>query len=130
MKKGTAAVDSQARSVGNFGARIDEKGRIYQEFDTVPGRKYYVSGRVRVDREIIKPTWGGLVIWVLDDTGNVVGSSKYITRSNCPKGSWKPLRFSFRAGTAKTGFVFRKFSDGQFVAAADDFVVSRFPILQ
>jgi RNA polymerase sigma-70 factor (ECF subfamily) len=118
-----------ARYSGRFGVRMSRQGRIDQAFETVPGRSYHLGARVRIDRQLADPEWGGVRIQVMSTDWKELGRSAMLTAAGAPEGGWVAVRFSFVATTPKTRILFENFSGGGlFEASLDDVIVSPLPI--
>jgi hypothetical protein len=122
LDKGIVAVNSQSANTGSYGIKIYGKGSIEQTFSTIKGKTYYVSARMRIDKQIKKLSWGGLIMRIQNVNGGLVARSPIIRLKNSPVGSWTEVRFSFRAKSDTSLLNFR--NNGQFEASADDFIVS------
>ncbi len=121
---GISVVEAAAYS-GTYGASLAATGRIDQRFATAPGQTYTVSARLRINRQIVAPTWGGLRIQAVNSSWRQLGTSDYLTLANSPAGSWTLVTFNFTADTAQTRLIFENFSGGgQFDAYVDDLAVS------
>jgi ferric-dicitrate binding protein FerR (iron transport regulator) len=125
-----AAVTEDARYSGRFGVKLFHKGRLDQVFDTVPGKTYEVTGRIRIDRELAAPPWGGLRIQAVDDTTSPwtrLGQSEYLQKSGHGEGRWIEAKFTFNANREHARLVYQNFGDGDFEVSVDDFSVSLKP---
>jgi ferric-dicitrate binding protein FerR (iron transport regulator) len=122
-----AMVSKEARFSGEFGVRLVKKGRLDQVFDTLPGRTYAVAGKVRIDRELTPPPWGGLRVQVVDDTTapwTRLGQSSHFKKSSHGEGQWIDVQFAFTANRDHARLVYQNFGDGDFEVSVDDFVVT------
>lgn len=136
-----AAVGREFAAAGGFGAGIVPRGGIGQKFPTRPGRTYYVSFRLRVERERRRPSWGGIRVMAFrgeDDRRFVqIAASPFVTLPPAlhdgsdylaaRAGEWRRVRFSFIAAGDSTILRCSHFTDGEIEASADDFVVSEEP---
>jgi hypothetical protein len=123
------SASTQATAGGSWGARMQSSGRIDQTFATTNGQTYYVAARIRIDQQISNPTWGGLRIQIVNSSWQQLATSSYLTTSNSPAGQWTEVRFTFVATGSSTRLLYQNFSGGgQFVASADDLIVSASPI--
>ena len=124
------SVTNQALYSGKYGAKMLNNGQIYQNFRTVAGKTYYVSAGVRIDKQIVAPSNGGLLVSVRTSWGwgKDLARSPYLTLSNSPAGTWSQVNFSFVARTTMSTIVFHVDGNGHFEASADDFIVSPNPI--
>jgi hypothetical protein len=119
----TVVNSSSVAFTGSWGAKMATDGRIDQRFSTVVGQTYHVSARVRLDQEVKAATWGGLRVQVVNGNWQELGAS-ILSVNNSPLGQWTLVNFSFVANTTQSRLIYQRFSDGQFEASADDFVVS------
>ncbi|HBY64524.1 MAG TPA: hypothetical protein DEH78_32290, partial [Solibacterales bacterium] len=121
-------VEPGAAHASAFGLKMMTNGRIDQVFPTTVGRTYYAMARVRIDREVARPTWGGLRVQITAyDWG--VRAEKTFGVSESPAGQWKRIDLTFSATSAQSRFSYENFSGGgQYEASADDFIVSEQPI--
>jgi hypothetical protein len=119
-----------ARFSGEQGLKMTVNGKAEQTFPTVAGRRYYVMGRLRIDREIARPSWGGLRLQVTDYASwRELAATEAETAASLSPGQWKRLDLQFTALSSRTRFTFENFSGGgQYDASGDDFVVSESPI--
>jgi hypothetical protein len=117
------AVDGQATYNGNFGVKMVTGGKMYQTFSTVKHARYNVSAQIRIDEQLKKPTWGGLVLLINDGNGNLLAQSKFL-RKKSDIGDWNKVTFHFKATTKNTKLTYLNYSDGKFEASADDFIVA------
>lgn len=125
---GGMTITSQASYSGKFGAKMAGSGRIDHLFNTVVGRTYYVSARIRIDQQTVSPSWGGLVVRITNFNWMQLTASPYLITANSPVGAWKQIRLSFVATTTKTRLTYQNFSNGQFTASADNFTISTMPL--
>ena len=121
------ALSGKAAFSGNFGAKMATSGHIDRVFNSTIGKTYYVSARIRIDRQIVTPNWGGLLVNIFDSTWKQNAASQWLTTANSPIGLWTQLKFSFIATTAQSRLRYQNFGLGQFEASADNFVVSEIP---
>jgi len=119
---------------GQHGITLSGHGRIDQVIDTVTGQQYQVSAYIRLDQEVIAPTWGGIRIQVADfPSWTQLGRTSYINAGSHPYGQtvalgdWVYVSFSFTAMSDQAIIGFTNFSNGEFVASADDFRVEQLP---
>lgn len=119
-----------ARFSGEQGLKMTVNGKAEQTFTTVAGRRYYAMGRLRIDREIARPSWGGLRLQITDySSWRELAATETETAASLAPGQWKRLDLEFTAVSTRTRFTFENFSGGgQYDAAGDDFVVSETPI--
>ena len=125
-----ATVSEAARYSGRFGVKLVHKGRLDQVFETVPGKTYEVTGRIRIDRELAAPPWGGLRVQVVDDTTSPwtrLGQSDSFQKSKHGEGNWLEVRFVFNANREQARLVYQNFGEGDFEVSVDDFSVSLKP---
>ena len=119
-----------ARFAGKFGIKLIKKGRLDQNFETIPGKTYRVSGQVRIDREMTAPVWGGLRVQVVDDSTTPwtqLATSSYYSKTNSAEGKWTLVDFSFMANRDQARLVHQNFGPGDFEVSVDDFRVSLVP---
>ena len=122
-----ATVSREARFSGEFGVKLVKKGRLDQVFDTISGRTYAVAGKVRIDRELTPPPWGGLRVQVVDDTTapwTRLGQSPHFKKSSHGEGQWIDIQFVFTANRDHARLVYQNFGDGDFEVSVDDFAVT------
>jgi hypothetical protein len=122
-----ATVSEDARYSGKFGVKLVRKGRLDQVFETVPGKTYEVTGRIRIDRELTAPPWGGLRVQAVDDTTSPwtrLGQSEHLKKSVHGEGKWTEVKFAFKANSDHARLVYQNFGDGDFEVSVDDFSVS------
>ena len=113
---------------GRFGARMVGDGRLTQVFSTVSGRRYYVMARVRIDRQIAAPAWGGVRVQITSYDWNELAVAT-LTLENAPQGAWRRVDLSFVAASNRTRVAFENFSGGgRWEASGDEFYVSETPI--
>ncbi len=122
---GSLSVTAAAAATGAYGAYMPTTGRLDQVFATTPGQVYTVTARLRIDQQIVTPTWGGLRFQVVNSSWSQRAASPYYTTANSPASVWTFVQFSFTANTATSRLVYENFSGGgQFRASADDLQVS------
>jgi PKD repeat protein len=130
LNGGTMNVITSAAHSGVYGVKMSSTGSIAQLFDTVAGQTYYVSAWIRIDQEITTPSWGGLLVKVVDlPSWTTLVQSDFLQPANSPVGTWTYVNLSFVAVGSTSRIEFTNFSGGgQFDASADDFIVSLTPI--
>jgi hypothetical protein len=127
--EGPLSVDGGSAHEGSRGVRLDGTGRLLQAFATVPGRKYFVSARLRLDAQSAPPAWGGLRIVVFDAAWQAIGAIEGLSGATLVAGAWQRLDFGFTATTTLSRIGFENFSGGGvFTASADAFIVSDAPV--
>lgn len=109
---------------GAHGARMDSTGRIDQVFATRIGAMYHTAARVRIDRQLRAPDWGGITVSVVDTSWRTLGESDRLTATTVLEGAWTTVSFSWRATSTASRIIFQNFSQGRFFVSADDFIVS------
>ncbi len=120
---------SAAAYSGSFGAQMATTGRIDQLFATTIGQTYYVAARIRINQQLVNPSWGGLRVQIVNASWSQLAVSPSLTITNSPAGQWTRVYFSFVANTTQSRLIYQNFSGGgQFNAAADEFIVSPNPI--
>jgi hypothetical protein len=122
LAKGIVAVNGQAASSSSYGIKMYDKGSVEQTFSTIKGRTYYVSARMRIDRQTKKSSSGGLAIRVQNTKGGTLAKSPIIKLKNTSIGSWTEIHFSFTAKSDSTRLSFR--NTGNFEVSADEFIVN------
>jgi hypothetical protein len=126
---GGITVSGASAYAGAFGAGMTSSGRIDQTINTTVGKTYYVAAHIRINQQVVTPSWGGLQVQVVNSSWSQVGSSPYLTLANSPAGQWTRVDFSFVATSTSSRLVYQNFSGGgQFNAAADSFIISASPI--
>jgi len=121
-------INAASAHTGRFGARMVGDGRLTQVFSTVSGRRYYVMARVRIDRQIAAPAWGGVRVQITSYDWNEL-AVETLTLENAPQGVWKRVDLSFVATSNRTRVAFENFSGGgRWEASGDEFYVSETPI--
>ncbi len=121
-------VSPQAAASGAYGLKMMTGGRIDQTFPTVVGRRYYVMARVRIDRELVRPDWGGLRVQITSYDWNEL-AAETLSAATSPPGTWKRIDLSFVATTEQSRISYESFTGtGRWEASADDFAVSEQPI--
>lgn len=120
-------VTTDSAYAGKYGAKMSSSGRIDQRLTTTPGIHYEVSALIRINREVITPSWGGIRIQVVDANWSELGSSGYLTSRTTSIGTWNRVTFSFVARSTNSRLVFHNFSNGQFDVSADDFTIDKIP---
>ncbi len=125
LAKGTVTVDSQSANSSFYGIKMYGKSSVEQTFSTVKGRTYYVSARMRIDRQTKKSSSGGLAIRIQKAKGGTLAKSPILKLKNATIGSWTEIHFSFIAKSNSARLSFN--NTGNFEASADDFIVS--PVL-
>jgi hypothetical protein len=99
-----------------------EKGSAKQTFNTVKGKTYTATARIRIDNEIKTPTKGGLEVSVKGGS-KILGRSAYLNLSNTRLGRWSQVSITFTATGPKTVISFKNTGNGRFEASADAFIV-------
>jgi hypothetical protein len=122
---GSVSANNQSKASGNYGAKMSGGWLFYQNFNTTVGKTYYVTAKIRVDRQVVAPSGAG--IQILNSAYQKIASSYNLSAANFPLGSWSKVSFSFVATTTQTCIAFQHYSDGLEISA-DDFVVSPSPI--
>src|SRR5262245_44430960 len=126
---GGITIVGAAAYVGAWGARMATDGRIDQPFGTVSGQSYYVSARIRINQQLVAPSWGGLRIEIVNASWQQLAVSPSLTIGNSPAGQWTAINFSFVANSSTSRLVYQNFSGGgQFNADADEFAVGGQPV--
>ncbi len=127
-------VTTTAAHSGEYGIKMDGRGRMDYTFETVPGETYQVSAWLRIDQVITAPTWGGLRLEVVDiPTWSQLARSDYLNTGShpfgqtVPLGEWVKVEFSFVAISEQSRWVYSNFSNGDFEASADEFMVKSVP---
>ncbi len=119
------SVSNTAAHTGNFGVKMNGDGRITQTFRTVRGRRYYVMARVRIDREITRPSWGGVRVQITNSSNWTELAQRTLTPQDSPIGRWTRVDLSFVAASTQTRIAFDNFSGGgRYEASGDEFYVS------
>ena len=117
---GGITIVGAAAYAGAWGARMATAGRIDQPFGTVSGQTYYVSARIRINQQIVAPSWGGLRIQIVNASWQQLAVSPSLTIGNSPAGQWTAINVSFVANSSTSRLVYQNFSGGgQFNADAD-----------
>lgn len=111
-----------------LGGGMSNVGRIDQTFATTPGQTYYVSAYIRINQQTVAPTWGGLSAGIVNSNWSQLAASSYLNTANSPAGQWTRITFTFVANTSQARLIYQNFSNGQFDASADSFIVSTAPI--
>lgn len=122
LDKGLIAVTGESANAGSYGIKMFKKSTLKQSFSTIKGNTYYVSAKIRIDRQIKKTSWGGITIRIRNESGGLLAKSPVVKIKNSPIGGWVEVRFSFLAKGDSSQLIFR--NTGQFEASADDFVVN------
>jgi len=121
-------VNTASAHSGRYGARMAGEGRLTQVFRTVRGRRYYVMARVRIDREITRPAWGGVRVQITAYNWTELAVHT-LTLQNAPAGVWKRVDLTFVANSTQSRIAFENFSGGgRWEASGDEFYVSETPI--
>jgi chitodextrinase len=122
------SVSASAAHTGRFGLKMLGEGSISQIVRLVPGRRYYVTARVRIDRELARASWGGLRLQITSWDWNEL-AAQFLTPSDSPIGAWKRVDLAFTATTAETRLTFSNFSGGgRYEASADEFYLGENPL--
>ncbi len=114
---------------GNWYARLLNHGWAEQDVATVPGQTYSVSADVRLDRVVITPTYGYMVLDVYDDEANRLNSYRMrldeITRTQ-----WLHPSYTFTAQSLTTTIWLGTYQDnaGVVEASFDNAVMGTGPI--
>lgn len=121
-------VNTASAHSGRYGARMAGEGRLTQVFRTVRGRRYYVMARVRIDREITRPAWGGVRVQITAYNWTELAVHT-LTLQNAPAGVWKRVDLTFVANSTQSRIAFENSSGGgRWEASGDEFYVSETPI--
>ena len=116
-------------TVVNGSAHFDNSGWIDQAFDTVPGKRYFVSGWVKLNQQINLPAGSGAQINVLSgDFAQAVMSSQLLNASTLVLGTWTRVDGSFLASGYQMRLNFRTVNNAQLNIDADQFRISPLPI--
>jgi hypothetical protein len=112
--------------LSNYGVSNLNFANMLQKLQTKIGKTYYVSARFRLDQEVVKPSWGGMRLTVVNDDWKILGESERFNGSNTQLGVWQTIKFSFVANTTRSIINYQRFSNGEFNASIDNIVVSEF----
>jgi hypothetical protein len=120
------AVSEAAAHTGRYGVRMNGDGRITQSFRTARGRRYCVMARVHIEREITKPSWGGVRVQITNLRNWTELAQRMLTPQDSPIGRWTRIDLSFVAASTQTRIAFENFSGGgRYKASGDDFYCQR-----
>lgn len=123
-------VDRASVQYGTFGLHLNGSGRIDQRIATTPGQTYYVAGYVRIAEQIQAPSWGGLRLQIVDQSWQEQATSTPLTLANITRDQWVRMDTQFVARNTESRLIFQNFSNGQFRASADSFIISTNPIFR
>lgn len=107
---------------------MTSNGRIDQVFNTTINQTYLVRARLRINQQVVNPSWGGLRVQVVNSNWQQRATSPSYTLSNSPAGQWTQISFTFVANTTRSRLMYQNFSGGgQFNADFDVVSVSPVP---
>lgn len=123
--EGDLTASTAAAWEGQFSARMNGTGRLRQTLVVQAGQLYHVSARLRLDQEIVPPTWGGLALVVYGAGWVRLAGQDGLSAASLGLGLWKRLDFTFVAPGPSVVIEFDNFSGGgRFDASLDAVIVS------